>query len=328
MKLIQEVFGKEHGITNHDVENMIGKVQEMSSIECKLVPNDIGKKEKKEEIIFKPIVGFLNKIDNTGGLLILGAEANNQVVENIKPFPAYILNQAMVSSFIKEYLVPIPNNHAAYVSDVISVDFGNGQHVLLVEIKKNDPSVLFYSKITNSAYERRGHSSYSIEMSELLRRLESMRAARLVLFLTQRGYTSRMNGVNSLGVDFYLTNRGTLPGKYITGLVKLRFLREASIKDVSIIPSVMQDVSNINKDVHRTFQLAAGYPPNTSFVYPGLNYSVGLLTFGVTGNNQDIDISIEAFIYEERTFTKQSINLRIGQTLKVDHGQPAFSNYL
>ena len=329
MRIIQEIFGKEHGITSRDVESLVGTVQEMSYIECKLVTADIGKRERKDDIIIKPIIGFLNKQENIGGLLILGAEAKNEVIEDIKPFSSSILNQAQVSNFIKDYLVPIPNNQASYTSDVISVEFGNGQHVLLVEVTKNDPSVFFYSKIANSAYERRGHSNYSMEISELFKRVESMRAARLILFLTQSGNLLEINGTKSLKVDFYLKNEGTLPGKYITGLVKIQFLNVANISDIIIEPSdTIKEVSNINRDVHRAFELVAGYPPNTTFVSPGLNYGVGSLTFKTTRPDQEIIASIEAFIYEERTFTKQSIKLKIGQTLGVDYGKPEFGNYL
>ena len=325
MKIIQKVFRKEQGITKHDVESLVGKVQEMSYIECKLVRKEID--TNKEETIIKPIVGFLNKIDDTGGLLILGAQAKNEVIDRIEPFPFALLTQGQVSNIVRDSVIPIPNNLASYMVDVIKVDCDNSTQVLLVEVSKNETGVFYYSRTTNSSYERKGQSTFRLEISELFKRVESARTAKLVIILKLESTTEEPNP-KMFRINFYLTNQGTLPGKYITGIIKLPYLKENIIKSGDIRSEGMQDVSSLNQEVLKAFQFSAGNPPNTSFIYPGINFNVGSLVIDSDPVNQNVVIRIESFVHEERTFTKQVTTLTLGQTIGINFEPPVFSNYV
>ena len=186
MTIIRELFSKDQGITKQDVENLTGKVQETFDIECKLVPDKVTK-DQKEDMIIKPVIGFLNKIDNTGGLLILGAQAPKELIERIKPFSVGLLSQSQVVDVIKGNVAPIPFSTNSFTLNVQSVSYENSMQVILVEVGKNDSKTFYYSKFSNTSYERKGQSTEKLEISELFRRVEFNRTAKVYMEVVNEG---------------------------------------------------------------------------------------------------------------------------------------------
>ena len=90
MSIIKEIFGKDNGITEDDLDSIIGKYQETSRVECKIATDLHNKnpniKEKVYHNVIKTVLGFLNKPENnSAGLLMIGINAPHGIIKQIEP---------------------------------------------------------------------------------------------------------------------------------------------------------------------------------------------------------------------------------------------------
>jgi hypothetical protein len=115
--IINEIFGKTENILKEDIENCIitPKLRESVNLEYKSLHSiEKGFKgskdnDKKEDILIKPLVAFLNKFSTEGGLSLLGVSDKGGVPDNIAPARKGFFSPDQFRSWIHENISAIPS---------------------------------------------------------------------------------------------------------------------------------------------------------------------------------------------------------------------------
>jgi len=331
VSLIKDLLGKDEGITYKDIKRLEGKYVESSEIECKEVPNDTDNNFVNDKII-KPLCGFLNKETDSRGLLILGAKAGKEFIEKLSPFGDSKYSASGLTNIVKDRIVPIGAEVSKFSVDAIPVRTGKGKQIILIEVSKTDPFIYYYNKETNLAYERRADKTVEIPLSELFKRVESKRRAKLIIYL-EEVKTSNYPSLKTRDVAVNLINNGNLPGKSVIGF--LRIYSETTLtsyRSTSIISSsgLLQDVSLKHRDTLNTFRFGPHFPE--PLVYPGIKYGIGELHIRYDIGDIDkegIHLKLLIAIFEERGSTTQEILLEVSATSLIIRPQPEeFNTYI
>ena len=289
MKIIKSIFDKETGITERDLNKVIGIEQETSIIECKR----LNSQKDIRELVIKPLVGFLNKLDNSGGLLLLGFDAHNRKIERIVPIKDDSLRQDRIRNKTLDSIGSIPSSANGFTCDVIEIDVTNG-FVILVEVSRTHPYAVFYSKIDNQGWIRKADSTKAIEIGELFLIVGERNYPIVypVLGLVSRRVST--NGGHSCEVKIVLKNKGTAPGLDIVGILVFEPKHndtEFSIRSNNKDFEISTDDRNNPRLVFKLFQ------PIKMPSYPQLDLNVG--NFDIL-TPKDIEIEIKMTVYERK----------------------------
>ena len=212
MSILKELFGKEAGICSDDLSKL-GGLYESEIIECKLWNTPKNEREKQDQIenlIIKPICGFLNRQDSRSGMLALGIKASKGVIEDLIPFEKNKLSASQISNYLRDRTGTIGNELFPFTRNVVEVPVEEDKQIILIEVARQDSTVSYYSKVTNHAWIREGDSTAIIDLNDLVRRVEAKRIAKIFVELR----STKINDT-SIRIDIFLKNKGNLPARSV-----------------------------------------------------------------------------------------------------------------
>ncbi|MCL4420178.1 MAG: ATP-binding protein [Candidatus Thermoplasmatota archaeon] len=329
--MIKDTFGKENGITEEDLRKLIGTFQETSLAECKTIAR--GSKISYDGII-KSVIGFLNKLDGSGGLLIVGLSAQNGTIDGIQPINSEKFRQGPMRSKILNDVASIPGGVEKFSLDVLEVLVGGGW-VELVEVHKVDPNAVFYSKSQNTSYIRRGDSTEPLDIGELFRLalIRSYPVVYLDLKLKNSTLNSqiqheslRSSDQNSSTersytymVEIFIGNSGVMPGTNIE--IGLGFYMIEGSRNVSIENMVGLEETNKIPPYFRQYERYL-HPNNSKPIYPGINFKLGGFSLKAEYGSK---IGIRADLFEQHGYTSRIFEIYNGN---LNSKKPDFHSYL
>lgn len=326
MSKVKDIFGKDLGITLSDIEDAIESdlLHENDEIEL----TDADRFPTKKEAIKKIGSELVSLLNSGRGMLIVGLAENDDKIEIrcVKTFK----NKEQIRASVFDKIGSIPTNIKPFKLDIIPVSCKDG-NIFLVEVQSNDLDCIYYSKIDNNVYIRRGDEAKSLELPDFLELLAKKNYARIYTEFQQK------NDTESYLFDITLINEGLEPGLYvasrfeITTADKIKYdvkgktiekVRDSvtKIDDNKIIRDgiVLQegDISQLGAGTPGSphfltgkeicvsiFRGHAGFPPNTTPVYPVGGGIIGELSV----KKVDFKMLIEVDNYENRGHTRQKI---------------------
>jgi hypothetical protein len=295
MELLQSIFGKDKDISREDIENIIlNKVRESLEIEFKEI-YDLEK--DKEKGIIKPIISFLNS--NGKGLLFLGIREEKALAKELKPVKKEIIKDAeQLRAIITSNIVAIPILTDFPKLNIIEIKINGEGNVFIIEIKNHDNRYVYYSKITNQAYIRRGNESFPLKLIEVIELIAKKNHARVFV-----KFDNKLKETNNR-YEFELAyfNDGLEPGRYVTSSIKL-FYEDENL-NIIIKGTNVRDISHLNEDAKKTYQITLAYPPNSIWLYPKTTTVIGNV---IVSPKKDFELKMIIQTYEDRGLTNQEV---------------------
>lgn len=342
MTKLNEIFPDTNSITISEIEGLInsGILHENHEIELTDIDNYITgksqnqkKKEKKKQKIkiVSEIISFLNSGRGIGVLFLGLAEINGEIVpKGVKSFK----NKEQIRSIVYNNIGSIPSNIKNFKLDIITIEHKDA-NIFIIDVENNDLDCIFYSKIDNLSYERRGEECKSISLPDFLEVLAQKNHARLYAHFEE----------TEINDDFYtfqvtLSNNGLEPGMYVTtkittvSIEKIEFSSKYIIKSREHILEIKNDKlvrnSKIIGEIEQLDTLiwnsqgdnsikiegkqifnwiffgTAGSPPKSDLVYPGMNHIFGSLTI----EKKDFEILFCIETYEKKGKTNQEFLIK------------------
>lgn len=305
MSVIQELFGKASDIRRSDIERVFVEncLEESSTLDYKCLgtgPEHTVKKlteELKESIIVKPIVSFLNGRAVRSALLVLGVSAPSSTPAAIRPISRELLNSEKVRQVITEQIGSTPSPTAFPQFRIIEVDCRDKGCVFLIELLSWEQT-LYYSRITDVAYGRRGDSTYRFPLSEAISLAESHRTSisllelavehpntsKLVMLPNQNESTGMGGEVESpqrLTLNIISHNKGTIPA--IDVMTTILIPIQVGLLDAKHEGIGISDISYLNNDKFRVYQCQSN-GIRALPVYPGMKVIMGKLHLTIESN--------------------------------------------
>ena len=304
MELIISLFGKETGISKEDIEETIIKPdrKENSTLEYKEIRLlDINQKKLNdkqiEDQIVKPLVGFINKLVDGNGLLILGIEGKKHSPVRIAPIDENLIkNEEQLRAIITSNIGSVPQSRSFPRLTPVKVPITENKNIFLVEIRREDEYCVYYSKISNCAYCRRNDETSQLSPAETIELVAKKNFPRVFIYFEKSTETE-----NELIFSGVFKNEGLEPGRYILGLIK--FFYEGDL-NINLDGKNITDISDINLDSKKTYQKMSGYPPESLFIYPQQPMLFGKLKISP---KKDFELTITVRINENKGFTTQVI---------------------
>ena len=272
-------------------------------------------KKEIKELIVKTVVGFLNT-DDGEGLLVLGIEGKEHA-EKLKCIPYELLGtkrdvvESKIRNWIFSSLGSIPSAITPpkiYVKAFDAEECGvteNKGWLIIVYVRRTFEA-LYYSKIDNTAYQRRGSETRVLKLEEVLLIVESKRQPILHALLSPEIVNDK-----KIRLDVLLRNNGSRPAKTFVVLIKLN-------KSVKIVSQSMSEklylkhvypekFSKIHEDADSITLQASKTTPFIVPLFPKTTTRVGSLEVEFKGSleNKAVEIQISAIVYTEYNFTEQ-----------------------
>ncbi len=322
MSIIKEIFGKDNGITEDDLNNIIGKYQETSRVECKIATDLHNKnpniKEKVYHNVIKTVLGFLNKPENnSAGLLMIGINAPHGIIKQIEPIKNNDFRQDKLKNQLLADIVSIPSLNRSYTPEVFEVPV-NGGYVTLVEVQKTDPNAVFYSKNENTAYIRHSDTTDYWPLGDMFKTALTKNYPIVYPVLTLETIIPINNIIIKYSINSLLRNSGTSPGKDV--VVLLKFLNPLGNSRFSLTkiegyistPADPPYIQQLEKDILQI---------NSKPIYQNLNLRLGNFEINLVNNSS---IIIDSFTYESRGITTKRFKIGGG---KIEEGAYIFTPY-
>lgn len=330
--IIKNIFNKERNLTKKDIERCIITIalKESSIVEYKSTHNLFidkngqlldkkSRTDKKEEVILKPLIAFLNKFTEEGGVLILGISEENHIPKKIAPGDSTIFTAERLRNWFNSHIASIPytNNFPEIEINNINVD---GKVVNLIEVHPKDINVVYFSRLTNQVYIRRNDESLPLPLDETLRLVEYRKIPKIFIELE----IINKEEINKIGVryEFRLSylNEGNSPGENTISILKFRMIKGIST-DLKILhtPDLVPNDS-IDDDSYR-FQIDAW---SKEIIYPKkvLNFTIGKLLVEI---NKDALVEMYIRTLEYHGFTEQ---IFVISPEKVNEEKREFKSYI
>ena len=304
MSIIKDIFGRENGLTESDLQNSIGKYQETSSFECKVV--DRGTNNDWKNII-KTIIGFLNKPEKkAGGLLMIGFEAPDGIIKDIHPINNNNFKQDKLRNKLLEDIASIPSGNDKYGLNVLEIPIAKG-YVILAEVHKTDPNAVFYSKSENTSYIRRSDTTKNLDLGELFKISNSKSYAIVYPHMAANPILPIVNNFYKYSINVSIRNSGVSPGRDVIVFLKFSYVYGNKDPQISDIKSFQNNGAANNyfmileKDVMQI---------NSKPVYPHLDLNLGSFFIDFHKNTR---VVIDTITYENRGYTMKKFILANGK---------------
>lgn len=322
MTIIEDIFSKRNNITENDLNNIIGRCKETSEIECKIETNSNINNSKNTKdlypIVVKTVIGFLNKPENdSAGLLMIGMNAPNGVINQVVPIKRNYLKQNVLRNKLAEDIRSIPSVHRSYSLEVIEVPVTGG-YVTLVEVHKTDPNAVFYWKSGNSAYIRQSDTTKTWDLGDMFK--VALTKNYPIVYPVFRLNPKIQVSVNltKYTIDTIIKNDGTSPGRDV--IVFLKF-KDPTKGKLSLWD--LKGFYDLQADPPFSMKLESDlFLPNNKPLYPSLELQFG--SFAVTLVNGG-SLEIDAVTYENRGITTNKFILANN---KIQSDPPIFVPYL
>lgn len=223
--LIREIFNKDSNFSEEDIKETVIKSQmkESSFLEYKSIHKILKnfKDEKgnckKEEILIKPLVAFLNKLSLEGGLLILGIYDENHIPKEIAAGPKGLFTSEQIRALIHNNIYSIPSMRGFPNIDIKEINTQKGS-IFMIEIHPIDNYTVYFSKISNYVYIRKNDISESFTLPEALTFISEKICAKVFIKIEEKQKENIENIIKKT-IGFSYINEGFQPGEWVKSLV-------------------------------------------------------------------------------------------------------------
>jgi len=278
------------------------------------------------ELVLKSVVGFLNS-DEGRGLLILGVEGKERA-ERLACIPRRLLGdrrevaESRLRNWVFSYLGSIPPALApprifVKVFDCMKECGLSSDGWIAAVYAERSQDALYYSKIDEEAYIRRGSETRRLSLEEVVSTVEAKRKPIAVVALE----LNKVEG-STLVLDVYIQNIGFSVAKTIAAVMSLA-------KPLLLLEITPQETSSVSaKSVEETFNVTYVTDPimkrsesdrDVSFqisivspiflpAFPLVPYKVGEIALSLSRGIQrfsGISLAFLARVYTEATYTLQ-----------------------
>lgn len=243
--LIKNIFGKEEELTKNDIYKCIieARLKESAQIEYKSVDklhidnrgrllDSKGIEDKKEEIIIKPLVAFLNKFSSEGGVLILGIKDKNHLPVELVPAEPKIFTPERLRNWISNYISTIPSTKDSPDIEIKNIDV-NGKIVTLIEVHPKDFNTVYFSRLTNDVYIRKNDESVLCTLDETMRMTEEKIIAKVFVDLKVIEKEEIDENWVKYQIEFQYINEGNKPGEWVRLLLEFQ-MKQGTPADIQI----------------------------------------------------------------------------------------------
>jgi len=306
MELINAIFGD--SINNIDSFKQLIKQEkfnhEYQDIEYKEIKFNVEQKNLNshdEDNIICELVGYLNSFESQG-ILILGV---NDKTKEVKSIPEIIINKPRLSDKITSFIKTIPLQNNIFRLDIVPINCGENSYIYVIQItRKEDNCVFFYN---GTAYIREDHKCKRLNVNQTIDLINKKNVAKVFI-----GFKNLSLDGNTLSFSLFYTNKGALLGKYIHSNIFI-ISDNSNLKVVQEKNSLV-DTTELNPKPSggfiKTYQITAGYPPTSNFIYPLQNSHFEKIKIkNIDPVSTQIMFGIQS--YEERGITKQEIHIII-----------------
>jgi len=267
--IIKQIFGERketEKVSGEDIRNLIEKwkIEESAILEYKSTESlkidkngnlinesepEKCRQDKKEDLLIKPLVAFLNKHQPDGGLLIWGIKDNKYGIPiELKAFQTGRVKKENIERWISMNISSVP-----FIKDFPNVEVEeveiDGKSVFLIEIHPRDFNTVYFSKITNKVYIRRGKNSTEIPLPEISKLIGEKIIAKVFIIPKIKKLESLENEKVRAEIEFQYLNEGQRPAEWTKSI---------------LIVKVKEGERNLKIN---TTDLTAFYPQDRSFIW-------------------------------------------------------------
>ncbi|MCS4537268.1 MAG: hypothetical protein HYY67_00210 [Thaumarchaeota archaeon] len=306
MGKLVDTFGKETGIRRSDIERLIeNAVEESVDLEYKSFEHvkDLAS-EVVENLLVKPLLAFLNRIEKKSSLLVLGMRTEGYIPDRVMPVARTLIDGDKLRQKITSSIASIPTLKSFPGLKIIQVEYPENEAVYLVEINPYE-DVFYYSRLTDLSYIRRANESQRLAIEEVYMLIQSKRTPRLAVVFTETTREKIDNGGRSK-IRYHLTcmNGGLKPASTVLGFLKLN-VTKGEPANVAV-SSNLTDISHVNPLNFKTFRFTFGYGEET-LVYPGVRHEVGWIEV-IFPAKVEVSVTVDMFDSEGRGTQELTLN--------------------
>ena len=321
--IIQNIFTKTTNISKKDIEKFILESQIKESLDLEYKSIDYLKKgfsveergnkiDKKEDVLIKPLVAFLNKLSEEGGLLVLGIHAEDAWPKKIAAAKKGLFTPEQIRSWIHQNISSIPPAKDFPRINVIDID----QSLFLIEIHPLDIHTVYFSKISNTVYIRKNDTSNPLPLPEVYELISKKICA--TVFLDIREKEKKLEeSITKIQLEFRYINEGAKPGEYVRSKINFKLLKGDS-KKVKIDP-----IKGWRKGIKELGALCAFEADRweKDIIYPEVPMFIGGITI-VLGKDEELFMQVWVWEKEGRSYQAFVINFQ-----RIVSGEKDFKRY-
>jgi hypothetical protein len=234
--IIKQVFGERketEKVSGEDIRNLEKlKIEESAILEYKsterlqikngkLVDEKKPEEDKKEELLIKPLVAFLNKYQPEGGLLIWGIRTENGIPTKLSAFQKGTVKREDVERWLSMNISSVPPMKDPPSVEIEEIEI-DGKSVFLIEIHPRDFNVVYFSKLTNKVYIRRGKNSPEISLLEIYRLIEEKIIAKVFVIPQVKKFEPLENGKVRAEIEFQYLNEEYRPAEWVKSILTIK----------------------------------------------------------------------------------------------------------
>ncbi len=319
-ELMKRIFGKENNITFNDLEsNLLGK-RENEILEAKSLKN-IKNSDQLYKLVTEPLVGFLNKINKEGGLLILGVEAKNNKIDDINDIIGVDRDLIKnLENMITDDILAYPDLKSKYKYEIEAIPVKDNKFVYLLEIHNDESGIYtYYSRHNNEGYIRNAYSTNKISIPDFIKIVKERSSPKVKISINCGLKMKNPNSTEKVVIaDFSYINEGHKIGKYIVSTIEIymEYREGMNIPDIPVdrtfmdIPEPsMQKLDNNPKYIMVKKLQVNLNQFNISVSYPTVPIQIGKIYFNQTLFDDERKVIITAITYEETSKIEQKFAL-------------------
>ena len=226
LSIIELLFGKTvENLSCNDVKVLVeNKVVESPRLEFKAVSEDTAE-GKLAELIMKSVVGFLNS-DEGEGILILGIRGKERA-EELACIPRKLLGhnkdaaESKLRNWVFSYLASIPPmitppRLIVRVFDCRECGLGCSEGWITLVYVKRAFDALYYSKLDDAAYQRRGSETRRLSLEEALHVVSAKRQPIVIVLMELKKVEE-----NKVRLNLLMRNIGSIPTNVAVSLITI-----------------------------------------------------------------------------------------------------------
>lgn len=304
-QIIKEIFNKEDNISIEDIEKFIikPKFKESKDLEYKStdkLKTGLIEEKNKEDILIKPLVSFLNKFSNEGGLLILGIYDRDGFPEKIASAKKELFSTEQLRSWIHSNISSVPPMKDYPFID-IKKTINEENPIFSIEIHPIDIHVVYFSKITNNVYSRKNDTSIIESLPDVYRLISEKKCAKVFIkFKEEREEKIQTNSMKIKLVPSYI-NEGFEPGEWVMSTLKF-VLHKGNPEKIKIIASKTWTRNSTILEDHKDLDLFQTNQWEKDIIYPKVPMSIG--NFEITLEKEE-EIYMIIHTHEKKGRSKQ-----------------------
>jgi hypothetical protein len=184
-------------------------------------------------------------------LLIWGIRTENGIPTELSAFQKGTVKREDVERWISMNISSVPPMKDPPSVEIEEIEI-DGKSVFLIEIHPRDFNVVYFSKLTNKVYIRRGKNSLEISLLEIYRLIEEKIIAKVFVIPKVRKFEPLENGKVRAEIEFLYLNEGYKPAEWTKSI---------------LIVKVKEGERNLKIDKIDTTNLPVFRPQDRSFIW-------------------------------------------------------------